>query len=78
MSFKKDVLSCIKDVIAEQITPEDIKNQIIECICNMNFRDKINDALESAIEENIDDYIESTIEEAVCDFVAQELEEIFS
>lgn len=78
MSFKQDVQSCIRDAIRDQISLNDIKDQILETICNMSFRDKISEALESSVEENIGDYVESMVEEIVSDVVAQEIEDIFN
>ena len=78
MGFKQDVQACIRDAIRDQISLSDIKDQILEIICNMNFRDQIQTALEIAVEENIGDYVESMVEEVVSDVVAQEIEDIFN
>lgn len=78
MGFKQDIQACLRDAIRDQISLNDIKDQILETICNMNFRDQIQAALEAAVEENIGDYVESMVEEVVSDVVAEEIEDILN
>lgn len=78
MGFKQDIQACLRDAIRDQISMNDIKDQILETICNMSFRDQIQAALEVAVEECVGDYIDSMVEEVVSDVVAQEIEDIFN
>lgn len=78
MGFKKDIQDCLRDVIRDQISMSSLKDQILETICNMDFHDQIQAALECAVEECVGDYIDSMVEEVVSDVVAQEIEDIFN
>lgn len=78
MSYKQEIRECLREAIRDQISTIDIKDQVLETICSMSFRDQIKAALEVAVEECIGDYVESMVEEVVSDVVAEEIEDIMN